>query len=313
MRSTLASVAPSAAVSHYAPYVDMTLYGDPHLAAVQRQTGAPLLSLGFVIGTGSRCQPSWGGITPLTSALIRREVAAVRAAHADVVVSFGGAQGPDLSQVCSSSRRLGDAYQSAIQIYNVHRVDFDLEGAALDNAAGSRREILAIGRIERWAHSHDRSLQVSLTVPVDPSGLGSNVLRVLSIARTERVRIDIVNVMAMDFGDSLAHPGRNSMGGYAIAAATATQRQVARIFPGAGFGRIGVTVMFGINDLADEVFGPSDVAQLLTFARAHGLGRLAMWSVARDRACPHPMRSAQDECSGVSQVPNAFSRLLATY
>jgi hypothetical protein len=295
-------------VAPFAPYVDMTLYDDPGLAAVQRSTNARLLSLGFVIGTRSRCQPTWGGIRPLGSRLIRREVGAVRATGSDVVVSFGGQQGPDLSQVCRTPARLFAAYRAATQIYGARRVDFDLEGSALDDPAGSWREMLAIGLLERWASAHHRALRVSLTVPVDPTGLEGDVLRVLGIARTHRVRIDLVNVMAMDFGERLAPPGRNTMAGWAIGAVTATQRQLGR-----GFGRLGVTVMIGVNDNSDEVFTLADARALTAFARAHRLGLLAMWSVARDRACGRPGGSAQDGCSGVVQAPNAFSQLLGDW
>jgi hypothetical protein len=301
--------ASAAGLAPFAPYVDMTLYDDPGLPAVQRATGAHLLSLGFVIGDGSGCQPSWGGITPLTSGLIRGEVSAVRAAGADVIVSFGGQQGPDLSQVCRTPGELFGAYLAATALYHARRVDFDLEGGALDDAGGSWREIAAIGLLERWAHSHHHPLQVSLTVPVDPTGLEADVLRVLGIARARHVRIDIVNVMTMDFGDSLAPPGTNTMAGWSIQAVSDTRRQIAGAFPG-GFRRLGVTVMIGVNDQSDEVFGLTDAATLAGFARAHGLGRLAMWSVARDRGCAHPGGGAQDECSGVAQAPEAFSRLL---
>lgn len=306
----LAAAAPAGAhVPGYAPYVDMTLYDDPALPAVQHGTGAKLLSLGFVVATGSACEASWGGTTPLSSGLIRREVGAVRAAGGDVIVSFGGAAGPALSQVCSTSAQLAGAYLSAIRTYRAHKLDFDIEGAALDDPAGSARAILAIGRLEAWARARHWPLQVSLTVPVDPSGLEADVLRLLSIARSHGIRIGVVNVMAMDYGDGLAPPGRGTMGTYAIEAATATERQVARILPHAGWSSIGVTALIGVNDVRNEVFTLADAGALAAFSRSHGLARLAMWSVARDRACPTLMRTAQDTCSGVPQAPYAFSHL----
>jgi chitinase len=303
----------SARAASFAPYLDMTLQSDPALPAVRRETGARLLSLGFVIATAHRCEPSWGGIEPLRSGLIRREVAGVRASGADVVVSFGGAAGPDLSQVCATPQLLAAAYRSTVAFYRARQVDFDIEGAALDDPAGSRREILAIGLLERSMRSHRQPLRVSLTVPVDPTGLESDVLRLLRIARAGGVRLDIVNVMTMDYGDGIAPPGRDTMGGYAIAAATATERQLRRELPGGGFSRLGVTVLVGVNDVPDEVFTLADAQALVRFARAHRLGRLSMWSLGRDRACARPGENAGDVCSGVPQLPYAFSRLLRRY
>jgi hypothetical protein len=303
----------SARAASFAPYLDMTLHSDPALPAMRRDTGARLLSLGFVIGKAHRCEPSWGGIEPLRSGLIEREVAGVRAAGGDVVVSFGGATGPDLSQVCANPELLAAAYRSTVELYRARQVDFDIEGAALDDPVASRRAILAIGLLERYVRGRGRPLRVSLTVPVDPTGLESDVLRLLKIARAGRVRLDIVNVMTMDYGDGLAPPGRNTMGGYAIAAATATERQLRRTLPGGGFSRLGVTVLVGVNDVQDEVFTLADAQALVRFARAHRLGRLSMWSLGRDRACAQPGENAGDVCSGVSQAPYAFSRLLSRY
>jgi hypothetical protein len=230
-----------------------------------------------------------------------------------VVVSFGGATGPDLSQVCATPALLAAAYRSTVELYRARQVDFDIEGAALDDPVASRRAILAIGLLERYMRGHRQPLRVSLTVPVDPTGLESDVLRLLKIARGRGVRLDLVNVMTMDYGDGLAPPGRKTMGGYAIAAATATERQLLRALPDGGFSRLGVTVLVGVNDVPDEVFTLADAQALARFARAHRLGRLSMWSLGRDRACARPGELSGDVCSGIPQAPYAFSRLLRGY
>ena len=71
--------------------------------------------------------------------------------------------------------------------------------------------------------------------------------------------------------------------------------------------------MIGQNDVAGERFSVDDANALLTFARAHGLGRLSTWSLNRDQACgpnvPDPGQ-AQDNCSGVSQKQAAFAQAL---
>ena len=291
----------------YTPYVDMTLRSDPMLPAIQRQTGAHALTLAFVIATAGRCQPSWGGTTPLSSAQIHHEVAAVRRAGAGVIVSFGGAGGTDLSQACASASSLSAAYRQAVTSYAANQVDFDLEGKALASTAGAQREILAIAQLEQWAHSQHRSLEVSLTLPVGPTGLPAQSLRTLRWARADHARIDLVNIMAMDFGNSTAPPGKNTMAGYAIEAAQATARQLQKAMPGATASRLGVTVMIGINDVRDELFKIADAKTLLRYGQSHHLGRLAIWSAARDRPCPKPTHSAQDNCSGVPQSPDQFS------
>ncbi len=266
-----------------------------------------------MIATAHRCRPSWGGTESLGSRRIRDEVRAVRAAGGDVIISFGGATEPDLSQVCATPGQLAGAYRSAVVAYRAHQVDFDVEGAALDDAAASRRAIVAIGLLERWARGRHRPLHVSLTVPVAPGGLEPDVLRLLTIARARRVRVGIVNVMAMDYGDGLAPPHANTMGGYAISAATATEQQLVRALPHGGFARLGVTVLIGINDIRDEVFTLDDANALAHFARAHHLARLSMWSIGRDHPCARSGEDRQDTCSGVPQAPYAFSHVLGAH
>ncbi len=297
----------------YTPYVDMTLRSDPMLPAIQRQTGARALTLAFVIATGGRCQPSWGGTTPLSSAQTHREVAAVRKAGAGVIVSFGGAGGTDLSRACTSASSLGAAYRQAVTSYSANEVDFDLEGKALASTAGAQREILAIAQLEQWAQRQHRSLEVSLTLPVGTTGLPGQSLRTLKWARKDHARIDVVNIMAMDYGNSAAPPGKNTMGGYAVQVAQATARQLQKVMPGAPASALGVTVMIGINDVRDELFKISDAGTLLRYAQSHHLGRLAIWSAARDRPCPQPTQAAQDNCSGVPQSPDQFSRIFDAF
>jgi hypothetical protein len=38
---------------------------------------------------------------------------------------------------------------------------------------------------------------------------------------------------------------------------------------------------------------------------------LSMWQLGRDKQCAQPVTTAQTDCSGVSQSPWAFARLLA--
>ena len=46
---------------------------------------------------------------------------------------------------------------------------------------------------------------------------------------------------------------------------------------------------------------------------AQHLARLTFWSVNRDRACAKPATKAADDCSGVAQVPYAFTSVVTQY
>src|SRR6202034_4591074 len=94
-------------------------------------------------------------------------------------------------------------------------------------------------------------LQVSLTLPVLPSGLPSDEDAILTGAVQAGVDISAVNVMAMDYGDGAAPNPSGQMGTFAIDAATATDAQVASalsISDAAAWAKVAVTPIAGVND-----------------------------------------------------------------
>lgn len=99
---------------------------------------------------------------------------------------------------------------------------------------------------------------VSFTLPVDPAGLPGSAL------------------------DS----GKN-MGDLAISAANSTYKQIKGIFTGRTDAQlwtmIGITPMFGVNDVATEVFRQADAQNLGDFAKQKKPGRLSFWNLQRDR------------------------------
>jgi chitinase len=126
------------------------------------------------------------------------------------------------------------------------------------------------------------------------------------------VRVEAVNVMAMDYGT-----GPADLVDRATAVAAATKGVVQELWPrtadDAAWRRVAVTPMIGVNDVAAEVFRPADAERLAGWARERGLAWLSFGSLNRDRPCDdapaHP--AARDDCSGVPQSPGDFTKLLA--
>ena len=82
--------------------------------------------------------------------------------------------------------------------------------------------------------------------------------------RVSSVNLNVVNIMAMDYGPANDNGGR--MGLSAVHAASNTHNQVVA----AGLtATIGVTPMIGVNDVASEIFQLSDAQMLLNFANAN--------------------------------------------
>jgi hypothetical protein len=295
----------TAADTRFAPYMDTSL--SQRLPDAAKGAGLNHVTLAFALA-GSGCTATWNGSTPIDGGFYQQDIAAFRAAGGDVTVSFGGANGTELAQACSSASALQAQYQAMIDRYQLTSVDFDVEGAAVADSVSVDRRNQAIAGLER-ANS---GLRVSYTLPALPSGLTGDGMNVLRSAVKNGARVDVVNVMAMDYGGA-APP--DQMGKNAIDAGTALLDQLGQLYPSkstaARWAMVGVTPMIGINDVAPEVFTLQDAQQLATWAHDHAIGQLSMWSLGRDAPCPSGQNQVSPTCSGVSQQSWAFSKALA--
>ncbi|MFI1835245.1 glycoside hydrolase family 18 protein [Streptomyces olivaceoviridis] len=292
----------------FAPYVDTSLYPAFDLLGAADATGVKNYNLAFLTDGGG-CTPKWGGVTDLTSDAVAAQIGALRAKGGDVRVSFGGASGSELATTCSSADALAAAYGKAVDSYRLTKVDFDVEGGALPDTAANTRRAQAIAKLQ----AQHPGLDVSFTLPVMPEGLTQDGVNLLANAKSNGVRINTVNIMAMDYGASYS----GDMGTYAEQAATATQAQVKSVLglsDSAAWKAVAVTPMIGVNDVSSEVFKADDAAQLVDFARSKGLGWLSMWSATRDKQCAGGTKPTADAtCSSVTQEPFAFSKAFGAY
>ena len=294
----------------FAPYVDVGIYPPFNLTDAMSKSGAKQFNLAFVVDGGG-CTPKWGGSEDLTANAVAAQIGALRKAGGDVRVSFGGANGTELALACTDVGSLTAAYQKVIDTFALTKIDFDVEGAAVTNAAANDRRSQAILRLAQ----RTPGLKVSYTLPVLPQGLTQDGLNVLKNAASRKVPVDAVNVMAMDFGDSAAPSPAGKMGDYAIDAATATQGQVKGVFglsDSAAWHHVAVTPMLGVNDTSDEIFTVADARKLAAFARGKGLAWTSMWAATRDRQCAGGAKTYADAtCSSILQSPFDFSKAFA--
>ncbi|WP_435185792.1 glycoside hydrolase family 18 protein [Streptomyces sp. bgisy126] len=292
----------------FAPYVDTSLYPAYDLLATADATGVKEFNLAFIT-SGGACAPLWGGVTDLANDRVAAQIGALRAKGGDVRVSFGGAAGHELALNCSSAPALAAAYGKVVDRYGLTKVDFDVEGAALPDTAANTRRSQAIAALQK---DHP-GLNVSFTLPVMPEGLTQPGVDLLADARRNGVRVDAVNIMAMDYGPAYSA----DMGTYAIQAATATQAQIKGVLglsDAAAWKAVAVTPMIGVNDVTTEIFTVDDAAQLVDFAKTRGLGWLSMWSSTRDKQCPDgAVNRADATCSSILQQPLAFTKAFAAY
>ncbi|EFH31579.1 sugar hydrolase [Streptomyces pristinaespiralis ATCC 25486] len=294
--------------ARYAPYIDTSLYPAYDMLDTAAKTGVKEFNLAFIT-SGGGCAPLWGGVTDLANDKVAAQIGALRAKGGDVRVSFGGAAGHELALNCSSADDLAKAYGKVIDTYKLTKVDFDVEGAALPDTAANSRRSQAIAQLQKL----HPGLNVSFTLPVMPEGLTQPGVDLVADAKKSGVRVDAVNIMAMDYGPAYS----GDMGEYAIQAATATQAQIKGVLglsDAAAWQAVAVTPMIGVNDVVTEIFKVDDATQLVKFAESKNLGWLSMWSSTRDKQCAGGEKPAADAtCSSILQEPLAFTKAFSAY
>jgi chitinase len=164
-------------------------------------------------------------------------------------------------------------------------------------------------------------LEIWLTLPLLPTGLTADGVQVVRSLIEHGISIRGINGMAMDYGDAAAPQPAGRMGAYAIEAARGLHEQLRALYAASGSPRrpeelwqmIGITPMIGRNDVATETFELSDADQLLNFAAQNHIGALSMWSLNRDRSCEREEPAPSPSCSGITQRPYEFTRILQAF
>ena len=297
------TVAPDGANVRVAPYVDMGLLANGTTTLAQLGAAGNVRSFSLAFVTSAGCKASWFNAFDPRAKQFADQIAAVRAAGGDVKVSFGGATGIELAQACPSVTALQAEYQAVVSAYGLRYIDLDIEGAAVADATTIARRSAALAALQKA----NPGLKISLTLPVLPEGLTVDGLNVVRSARTAGVDLDLVNIMAMDYG----RPGED-YGDLAIQAVRSTRDQLKAIYSigdAAAFRMVGVTPMIGVND-DKGVFGPGDARDLVAFANANHLGFVSYWEANRDKnACT----GALFQCTNVPQAPFEFSKIFAGF
>ncbi|MFE7759868.1 chitinase [Streptomyces sp. NPDC057438] len=282
--------------TEYAPYVSATA-----ASPLDGAGSAAAYNLAFVIADGDACTPAWNGTKAVDDPAVRSRIAALTASGASVRVSFGGASGPELAEVCDSAPELAAAYGAALDAAGSTAADFDVEGDALKDTVSVDLRSEAIALLQR-----DRpGLTVTFTLPVMPSGLDDHGVALLESAAAEAVEVTTVNIMTMNYARSYD----GDMGDYAERAAESAHEQLRAVFDTGGstaWGALALTSMLGVNDIDNETFTLEDAAQVREFAREKGVAWVSMWATFRDRECGGGARDALVDCSGVEQEDGAF-------
>ena len=297
------AMAPLAHATEVAPYFETWAYDGGYtpttLMEAKSKGGVTAATMAFGV-SGGGCTLG-GGLEANMSGAGKTDIVNFQAAGGRVILSFGGASGTYLENACSDDGMF-NLINNILATTGARAIDFDVEGDQLDITSLNTRRSNVAKRLQ----AAYPGLYVSFTLPVDPSGLENDALAVLKSAHSAGVNVNVVNVMAMDYGDA-----STTMGARAISAATGTFNQIKAIFTGKTdaqlWAMIGVTPMIGVNDTQSEVFRQADATQLTTFAQQKGLGLLSYWALQRDM----PGGSDYNDYSLVNTKAYEFYKIMA--
>jgi chitinase len=309
----------------FAPYVDVT--ATPAYSFEQTGlTGQDQVVLSFIVSLPTQaCTPSWGAAYSIDQARdsldLDRRIARLRDGGGRVAVSFGGLKNNELAVGCQSPDDLYNAYKQVVDHYQLDTIDLDLENQGLTDQPAALRRAQALARLQTERRHQGKHLAIWLTLPVSPQGLTPADTTAIGELLKNKVDLAGVNLMTMDYGDSL--PKGDSMLTGSISALTEAHRQLGVLYQRAGtylsdnslWHKLGATPMLGQNDSPHQIFTLDDAEGLNSFARKHGISRMSMWSANRDLQCGSnyaTLTVVSDSCSGVIQDKYAFALTLGS-
>lgn len=300
---------PSTRALEFSPYFytwawDSPGYAVSSLVGMMEKTGIKAATLGFVVSEKGACDASREIQAHLD------DVGAFVASGGHVKVSFGGFDELYLEEACADATSLASAIGAFLDETGFTDLDFDIEKSdAMTEEINARRNAALV------ALQAKRKLRVSFTLASyprskigEPGGVRPASFAVLRSAVAAGVVVTHVNLLTMDFG--AAYSSGRLMGPLAISALTDAADQLKGLYPGldeaGAFRMLGATPMIGQNDKPTEIFTVDDVATLVDFTRARGLGLLSFWAIQRDSdTCT---LSGLYSCSQAQSEPFEFSK-----
>ncbi|ORX45740.1 hypothetical protein BCR36DRAFT_585504 [Piromyces finnis] len=279
----------------FAPYVDITLYPTFDLVEAKRTLGIDTVIISFivscVISTCTINNASFGGTigindTDVTGTLtsIDDSINKFRKEGGRIIISFGGAYNDELALHHDNAETLAKEYQKVIEKYQPIRIDFDMEGTSLMDDVVNGRKIEEVHKLRAKALNivrrelKDKMVSISLCLPVNPDfGFDNKALTIIEIMKNENVPIDVISIMAMDYGTNYIS---NGFYNNTIQSLEKSYKQ-SRFFYSEI--KMGVIPMIGQND-DGSILSLSETEKLVNYLKTKEyVSMISMWSINRDK------------------------------
>ena len=285
-----------------APYLYLGWGDPPSPATVMNATGIKWFTMAFVLSSGG-CNPAWDGSRPLQGGTDANAIAAIRAGGGDVVPSFGGWSGNKLGPNCSSADALAGAYQQVINAYSLKAIDIDIENSDEFESEVVQDRILTALKIVKQNNPGIQTIVTFGTTTTGPNYWGN---RLIERSAALGANIDIYTLMPFDFGSSNIYNDT-------VGASEGLKNKLKATFgwtDAQAYAHQGISGMNGLSD-QQELTSTATWQNITNWATSKSLGRLAFWSVNRDRGCAGG--GVVSNCSGIAQPDWEFTRITAGF
>ncbi|KAI8897869.1 chitin synthase III catalytic subunit-domain-containing protein [Globomyces pollinis-pini] len=312
----------------FAPYINVELPTPYDLAAADDKLQNKWFTLGFINsdGNGKLMWPKQPTLdSTVSNPYYMDTIKKLRAKGGDVIFAFGGytggqgtAKGSDIAMNINAMAGLSPADKLSslikqtkllIDTYEATWIDYDIEVDAIEKDNGSidlRNKALA--QIKK----DYPKLRISFTIPCFPDGLSDSGKKLLENTITNNFRVDVINLMTMDFGTTKAPDGKNGMGKYSIAAAQNVKSQAEKLGIDFKTQSIGITPMIGNNDVQGEVFTEANAQEVVDFANGQDwVSYLSFWALHRDDGAA--ITETLDISNQVTATKYAYANIFTKY
>ncbi|WBQ04917.1 glycoside hydrolase family 18 protein [Kribbella sp. CA-293567] len=285
-----------------APYLYMGWGDPPNPATVMNATGIKWFTMAFILSSGG-CNPAWDGVRPLQGSADATAIAQIRAAGGDIVPSIGGWSGNKLGPNCSTPEALAGAYQKVISAYNLKAIDVDIENSdEFENEVVQDRILTALKIVKQ----NNPGIQTILTFGTSTTGPNYWGNRLIERSKALDANIDIFTLMPFNFSSANIYTDT-------VGSSVGLNNKLKSVFgwtTAQAYAHQGISGMNGLSD-QQELTTAAAWQNITNWSKTNGIGRLAFWSVNRDRGCAGGGVVAN--CSGIAQSDWEFTRITAGF
>ena len=312
-----------------APYIDLSSWVDPanaysingvpNLSKLSDDSGFSYFNLGFIqpdsikpLNEDESIRWGWGGYFSLSPnggnssqyQGILTSLEGLRKKGGDYTISIGGQLGAAPWVVTQNQDALEKFYSDIIETYSLKRLDLDIEESNQDYGQNSvnAKAIKAV--------QDKTNVEITLTIPIMPSGWEQKQLNIIKAYLDEGVEIKLFNSMTMCYGTGVNED--EDYGTASVRAISNSVKQLKNIYSNYGvlltedqaYLKTGATFSIGYESDLYPIFTTSMASTIVEDAKKHNYGLISMWSMGRD---------AMLETNKAINEPYTFSKELRKY